>query len=236
MRRAPRVVLASYIISATNMGHPAPTYQNAVHAAGGLGFLCGPILTEEEAEQVYQEYDGLILTGGMDIGAEFLGEPAHEKVIPVPRERDVTEFLLAKRFMEGTKPILAICRGEQLLNVAMGGTHDQHIFDRPEVVIEHQNPETRHEVRLVPGTLLSEIFPGKETLLVNSTHHQAVKDLAPCFTLNAMSPDGVIEAYSYGDRILGVQFHPEKLVTEGMLPVFEWFVAKCRKNPEKAES
>ncbi len=231
--KKPRIALASYILSDTNMGQPGATYQNAVYRSGGLGFMTGAVLTEEEAEQVYQEYDGLLLTGGMDIGAEFLGEALHEKAIPAAHDRDVTEFLLAKRFMAGTKPILAICRGEQVLNAAMGGTHDQHIFDRPEVRIDHQNKDTRHPVSIVPGTLLSAIFPGKTELLVNSTHHQAVKELAQVFTLNAVSPDGVIEGYSYGDRVLATQFHPEKLIDEGMQPIFDWFVGKCAKKSYK---
>ena len=145
-------------MSATNMGQPGATYQNAVYAAGGHGFMTGAVLTDQEAEQVYREYDGLILSGGMDINAEFLSEPAHERAIPSAYDRDVTEFLLAKRFMVGTKPILAICRGEQVLNAAMGGTHDQHIFDRPEVVIAHQNGETRHPVQVMPGTFLASLF------------------------------------------------------------------------------
>ena len=117
-----------------------------------------------------------------------------------------------------------------MLNVVLGGKHDQHIFDRPEVTIAHQNGETRHPVSVVPGTLLSKIFHGKTELIVNSTHHQAVKELAPGLLLNAVSPDGVIEGYSCGDRVLAVQFHPEKLISEGMKPIFDWFVGKCRET------
>ena len=225
-----RIAVASYTLGNTAMGQPSPTYQNAVYQAGGLAFLTGAVLTEEDAEEIYQNYDGLILSGGADINEEFLGVPLHEKALPASRERDITEFLLARRFMAGEKPILAICRGEQVLNVAMGGTHDQHIFDRPEVVIAHQNDATRHEVRVLPGTLLTSIFPGKETLTVNSTHHQAVKTLAPCFTLNAVSTDGVIESYSFGDRVLATQWHPERLLEEGMKPVFDWFIGKCEET------
>ena len=226
----PRIAIASYILPGPEKGRPAPTYQQAVYEAGGLGFLTGPVLTEADAEQIYQEYDGLILSGGADINAEFLNEAPHEKAMYSSRERDLTEFNLAKRFMAGTKPILAICRGTQILNVAMGGTHDQHIFDRPEVTIAHQNGETRHPVAVVPGTFLASLFPGQETLTVNSTHHQAVKTLAPVFELNAMSPDGVIEAYACGTRVLGVQWHPERLLQEGMKPLFDWFISACRET------
>ena len=126
----------------------------------------------------------------------------------------------------------AICRGEQTLNVAMGGTHCQHIFDRPEVHIEHQNKLTRHSVFLKPDTMLSAIFGGAHTLRVNSTHHQAVETLAPIFTLDALSEDGVIEAYEYGDRVLATQWHPERLLDEGMLPIWQWFIRRCNAKKE----
>ena len=228
MPKRVKIAVASYTMGNTMQGQPGPTYQNAVYAAGGMAFLTGAVLNEEDAEEVYQSFDGLILSGGADINAEYLHEEAHEKAFFASPERDRTEFLLAKRFIAGKKPILAICRGEQVLNVAMGGTHDQHIFDRPEVTIAHQNGETRHPVKMYPGTLLSEIFPGKETLTVNSTHHQAVKTLAPGLVLNAVSPDGVIEAYSFGDRVLATQWHPERLLEEDMKPIFDWFIEKCR--------
>ena len=224
----PRIAVASYILPGPEKGRPSPTYLDAVYQTGGLGFLTGPVLTDEDAEQIYQEYDGLILSGGADINAEFLNEAPHEKALYCSRERDLTEIRLAKRFMAGTKPVLAICRGTQILNVAMGGTHDQHIFDRPEVVIAHQNGETRHPVQVMPGTFLASLFPGQDTLIVNSTHHQAVKTLAPGLVLNAMSPDGVIEAYAYENRVLGVQWHPERLLEEGMRPVFEWLIHASR--------
>ena len=105
----------------------------------------------------------------------------------MPQERDDTGSSWPAPSWRGDKPILAICRGEQTLNVAMGGTHCQHIFDRPEVHIEHQNKLTRHSVFLKPDTMLSAIFGGAHTLRVNSTHHQAVETLAPIFTLDALS-------------------------------------------------
>ena len=227
-RRKPRIAVASYILPGPEKGRPSPTYLDAIYKTGGLGFLTGPVLTEADAEQIYQEYDGLVLSGGADINAEFLNEAPHEKALFSSRERDLTEILLAKRFMAGSKPILAICRGAQILNAAMGGTHDQHIFDRPEVTIAHQNGETRHPVKVLADTFLASLFPGQETLTVNSTHHQAVKELASGFELNAMSPDGVIEAYAGGSRVLGVQWHPERLLEEGMRPIFEWLIKACK--------
>ena len=83
-------------------------------------------------------------------------------------------------------------------------------------------------MRVVPGTLLHRIFGGADTLRVNSTHHQAVESLAPCFALAATSPDGVIEAYSAGDTVLATQWHPERLLDEGMMPIWDWFIGACR--------
>ena len=156
------------------------------------------------------------------------GCPRTRRPSPFPWTRDRTEIALARAFFAAGKPILAVCRGEQVLNVALGGTHCQHIFDRPEVTIAHQNKETRHEVRVVPGTLLHRIFGGADTLRVNSTHHQAVESLAPCFALAATSPDGVIEAYSAGETVLATQWHPERLLDEGMMPIWDWFIGACR--------
>ena len=220
-----KILIASYILGET--GGPAPTYQNAVAKAGGLGFLSGPVLTEEDALATADAFDGLVLAGGADINARFLGAPAHEKAHFSPIERDITEMNLARAFLQKEKPILAICRGEQLLNVVLGGTHDQHIFDREEVVIRHADPETRHPVSLVQGTLLSSLFPGKSEIIVNSTHHQGVKTLAPGLQLNAVSPDGVIEGYERGNRLLAVQFHPERLPDEVQLPIFSWLIRVC---------
>ena len=219
-----KILVASYVTGEDGAGGPAATYQDAVYAAGGLGFLSGPVLTEEEAAELVPLFDGLVLAGGGDINAEFLVEAPHPKAHYSPRERDITEFNLASAFLSAGKPILAICRGEQVLNVALGGTHDQHIFDRPEVAIRHADPATRHEVTILPGTLLSSVFPGEEKLTVNSTHHQAVKELAPGLTLNALSPDGVIEGYQFNEQALAVQFHPERLPDEIRLPIFRWLI------------
>ena len=207
---------------------PGVNYCNAVERAGGRPLYVCRTLDKEDVDFVLQRFDGLLLTGGGDLCPETLGCPAHEKAEPVPLDRDRTEVALARAFFAAGKPILAVCRGEQVLNVALGGTHCQHIFDRPEVTIAHQNKETRHEVRVVPGTLLHRIFGGADTLRVNSTHHQAVESLAPCFSLAATSPDGVIEAYSAGETVLATQWHPERLLDEGMMPIWDWFIGACR--------
>ena len=226
----PNIAIASLIYG--DPAAPGENYINAVLRAGGRPFMISNVDSAEEAQYIYDHFDGLLLTGGCDLTGKTLGVPAHPEAECVPQERDDTEILLARTFMAGDKPILAICRGEQTLNVAMGGTHCQHIFDRPEVHIEHQNKLTRHSVFLKPDTMLSAIFGGAHTLRVNSTHHQAVETLAPIFTLDALSEDGVIEAYEYGDRVLATQWHPERLLDEGMLPIWQWFIRRCNAKKE----
>ena len=120
--------------------------------------------------------------------------------------------------------MLGICRGAQVLNVALGGDLCQHVFDLPSVQIQHQDKDTRHRVRLVPESLLSSIFGHVPELTVNSTHHQAVQRPGDGLTISALSTDGVIEAVEMGDRVLGVQWHPERMLEEGMEPIFRWFL------------
>jgi putative glutamine amidotransferase len=225
----PNIAIASLIYG--DEYPPGANYLNAVIRAGGRPFLLGAT-SAQDAPYILDHFDGLLLTGGGDLRAETLGCPAHPKTEPVPPERDETELLLARAFAASRKPILAICRGEQVLNVAMGGTHCQHIFDRPEVVVAHQNRETRHSVNVVPGTLLHRIFGGAATLRVNSTHHQAVEALSDFFTLSAVSEDGVVEAYEHGGRILATQWHPERLLDEGMMPIWDWFIDACTKKED----
>ncbi|MGI5883669.1 MAG: gamma-glutamyl-gamma-aminobutyrate hydrolase family protein [Candidatus Spyradocola sp.] len=224
--KKPLIAIASLIYG--DEFPPGTNYSNAVERAGGRPLFVCRALEQEDVDFVLQHFDGLLLTGGGDLCPETLGCPAHEKTEPVPLDRDRTEIALARAFFAAGKPILAICRGEQVLNVAMGGTHCQHIFDRPQVHLAHQNRETRHEVQVVPGTHLQRIFGGASVLRVNSTHHQAVETLAPCFTLAATSPDGVIEAYEAGENVLATQWHPERLLDEGMMPIWDWFVGTCR--------
>jgi putative glutamine amidotransferase len=128
-------------------------------------------------------------------------------------------------------PILGICRGAQVLNVAFGGTLYQDIPSQlPDTFINHRvgaRNEVMHSVRITEGTILHSILG--ETAGVNTSHHQAVKDVAPGFVISAVSEDGVVEAIEKSDAecIIGVQFHPEAFVAEGndsLLPIFNYFI------------
>jgi len=148
------------------------------------------------------------------------------------------ELLLARRAVSDDLPLLAICRGHQVLNVALGGTLYQDIVTQIPRALRHNfHPEypynhLGHEVRIEPGTHLSDIL-GAGRLGVNSFHHQSAKDVARDFRVTASAPDGVVEAIEARDKryVIGVQWHPEELVADDprMKHLFEAFVSEARK-------
>ncbi len=190
---------------------------------------------EEEAVNAYLNLiHGLVVTGGdFDVPPEMYGETTtHAKVTVKPR-RSRFEAAITKGAMERGIPILGICGGEQLLNVLLGGTLIQHIPDAVKNPLAHEQPNPRHEVghevRLVKNTLLHRIV-GKETIMVNSAHHQAVAKPAPGAVVNAAAPDGVIEGIEWPDHpfFLGVQWHPEFTITEADDAIIAAFVHAAR--------
>lgn len=202
----------------------ADAYVRAVAAAGGLPLLIPNLDGERHAGAVLAAVDGLLLTGGVDV------DPAHYGDLPAPRlgrvspERDALEIPLVRAALEAGMPVLAVCRGLQVLNVAAGGSLIQDIAGEVPRAIKHYQQAPRwhatHPVEIVPGTRLSELL-GACTVQVNSFHHQAVDRVAPGFTVNAWSPDGLIEGIELPDPerfVVGVQWHPETLWER--VPVF----------------
>ncbi|MCG8619013.1 MAG: gamma-glutamyl-gamma-aminobutyrate hydrolase family protein, partial [Desulfobacterales bacterium] len=158
------------------------------------------------------------LTGGNeDVSPLLYGENPVKEVTCISQERDNFEISLVRRAFDRKMPVLAICRGMQLMNVAMGGSLYQDVFSQVPGCLGHY-PESQpvdtlyHEVRLEKDSMVSKVF-GAETIRVNSFHHQAVKTLADGFKPTAYSADGIVEAMEYqGDvRAIGVQWHPEDL-------------------------
>lgn len=189
-------------------------YVRAVEKAGGLAVVLAPGRPEDAAD-LLSKLDGLLLTGGADVDPVLYGEEAHETVTRVIPERDAFEIALCREALGRDQPLLAICRGHQVLNVAMGGTLIQDIPSQVSGAFDHdpdrERWETAHEVRILPRTRLREIL-GAETIAVNSFHHQAVRDLGEGLVVSAASTvDGVIEGIEAPDRRLavGVQWHPE---------------------------
>ena len=168
---------------------------------------------------VAAELDGLILTGGTDIAPERYGEERHPKVKEIGPERDAFEIALLTEAIALDLPVLAICRGCQVLNVALGGRLLQHIEDRSHVADYRSEgyPSQWHAVRLAPGSRLRELY-GADEIETNSRHHQAVlpETVAPGLTIAGTSRDGIVEAVE-GRRqrwLVGVQWHPERLEPE----------------------
>jgi putative glutamine amidotransferase len=156
---------------------------------------------------------GLLLTGGVDIDPALYGEAPAPETQPPERARDEFELALLRRALEDDLPVLAICRGHQLLNVCFGGRLLQHVESGAHAADAETHASRFHEVAISPATKLRAIYDA-ERLQVNSRHHQAVTAdrLAPGLTLAAMSPDGLIEAVeSAANRwVVGVQWHPER--------------------------
>ena len=207
------------------------SYVNAVRLAGGIPFIL-PFLNEEaDIEEQVKHIDGLLLSGGQDVWPHHYGEEPEKGLGIVHIERDAYEMKLIKKAYQHNKPILGVCRGMQLLNVVFGGTLHQDVLQIPEYRMQHNQQtsdyEAFHTVQIEPNTKLYAILD-KESLLTNTFHHQAVKDIAPTFIANAFSKDGLIEGVEKVDHpfILGVQWHPETMVEKhpAMQKLFKAFV------------
>jgi putative glutamine amidotransferase len=171
------------------------------------------------------------LSGGQDVDPAHYNEACHPLLGEISPERDHFELNLLRTAHEQKKPILGICRGLQLMNVAFGGTLYQDISQRSESSVEHNvsmSGISLHHVELEPASILQTIF-GKDAMEINSFHHQAIKDLAPGFKVIAKAKDGLIEGIVKTDSswTLGVQWHPEVMLDSHpeMQKLFEAFVA-----------
>ena len=160
--------------------------------------------------------DGLVLQGGNDIAPESYGETPLRPEWSGDRIRDRYEIDLFETFVAAGKPVLGICRGCQLINVALGGTLYQDIPTQAPSSVRHlhlqQYDQQFHEMAIVPGTHLSALYPGVHTATINSIHHQAVKDLGRDLTVEARAqPDGLVEAIRWNgpSYVFGMQWHPE---------------------------
>jgi putative glutamine amidotransferase len=196
------------------------TYVNAVIRAGAAPLLIPHVADGALLRSLYNVLDGLLLTGGEDIDPVHFGETHHEKCGAICPERDETELALTRWAMEEDKPLLAICRGIQVLNVALGGSLYQDIQAQVPGAERHDwypgFPRDRrsHSLDIAPQTRLGQIS-GPTSLAVNSLHHQSVKDLAPGLVVVARAVDGIVEAVEAPDHpfAIGVQWHPEELAS-----------------------
>ncbi|MGH7392759.1 MAG: gamma-glutamyl-gamma-aminobutyrate hydrolase family protein [Candidatus Rokuibacteriota bacterium] len=199
--------------------HVNAAYLRAVQQAGGVPVALPPHLDAPSRDALWRRLDGLLLTGGGDLAPERFGEPPHAAVYDVAPERDALELTLTERALAGAVPVLAICRGIQVLNVALGGSLIQDLPTEVPGPVAHSQTAPReeptHDVKvMVEGTRLGAVVESAE-LSVNSFHHQAIKRLGRGLRAVAWAPDGVIEGVDMPDAralVIGVQWHPEDLV------------------------
>ncbi len=212
-------------------------YIRAVIMAGGTPVLIPVTGCDECIEDYIKLVDGIIFTGGVDLAPLYYGENPIKEVHSISAERDEYELKLFKKVYNAYIPILGVCRGMQLINVALNGTLYQDINAQLPNSLGHYPEDTRadvlyHSVKLEEDSIPFKIFKTHD-IKVNSTHHQSVKDLGKGLKASAYSQDGIIEAMESistdGQFILGVQWHPEALVVkyEEFLEMFKYFVKKC---------
>jgi len=198
-------------------------YVESIRRAGGEPVEVVP--GAETPEQILARVGGLMLTGGGDVDPSLYGDPPHATFEAAETGRDQFEIALSRAAVAGGVPFLAICRGMQVLNVAMGGTLVQDIPSQITGALDHSIREPRHhiahEVWISKGSKLSALLADHmedgETCHVNSRHHQAVKQVADGFVVTATSPDGVVEAMEMPDApfCIAVQWHPENFWRTG---------------------
>jgi putative glutamine amidotransferase len=196
-----------------------PSYTHAVEVIGGLPVIIPLDLTLDALQGIYRRLDGVLLPGGGDVAASAYGAPATPAIERQDEARDAAEFALCHWAVRDDKPLLAICRGIQVLNVALGGTLYSHIPDEFPTNLEHDRAflagraYLAHTVSVSPDSLLSKALGVAETR-VNSMHHQAVRQAADDLRVVARAADGLIEGVEHPRRrfVVGVQWHPEELV------------------------
>jgi len=210
----------------------ADAYVDAVTAAGGVPVLLPAGIPLTEARALRQHLSGILLSGGADVSPSRFGGYPHPRVYGVDEARDALEIELVHLAVQTGWPLLAICRGIQVFNVALSGTLFTHIADQLERPLEHDNGSTHprdylaHTVQVAAGSLLERILGAGETA-VNSMHHQGIEHLSPCLHPAAFSSDGLIEAVELPEHpfALGVQWHPECLPESAQTKaIFEAFV------------
>jgi len=203
-------------------------YFRAVTAEGGVPWMV-PLLDDdlETLRAIYDRVDGLLIPGGIDMDPATFGEPPHPALGRIDPPRDRVELTLARWAIDDGKPLFGLCRGLQVINVALGGTLYQDLAGQCAGSLKHDYYPTEgysrdypaHDIRISAGTRLRGLLGGPD-VRVNSMHHQAVKVLAPGLAASAMAPDGVIEAVEgqNGRFLIGVQWHPESMVeTDGRM-------------------
>jgi putative glutamine amidotransferase len=230
--------LATWVHPAEDLYTLAPDYLARLRQAGSHGAIVGHVETTDEAKLVLERFDGLILSGGNDVDPALYGEKNTESIEPdIRADRSDIAYLEAARALD--LPVLAVCRGLQVMNVAFGGTLHQDIWSthsnhppRSDSGDLHADADAfldnRHEVELTAGSLIAGLLQST-VISVNSLHHQAAATIGDGLVVTGRAGDGTIEVIEHPDgRILAVQWHPEWLTEMGQ-PLFDWLVAAARR-------
>jgi len=207
------------------------SYIRAVMQAGGLPILIPNILAEEDFLDLYSRLNGILFSGGGDVSLEYFNGSDHPRIGEVDESRDTTEITLMRTAVTDGKPVLGICRGAQVMNIAMGGTLYTHIHDQLTGALDHDYPGNLrktlvHPVNVDEISRSAEIF-GETLLHVNSLHHQGLRDIAPGVKATGYAPDGLVEVVEIPDHpyAVAVQWHPEWLTDQpAMQRLFKSFV------------
>ncbi len=211
-------------------------YLHAIQQAGGVPVALPPQLSAASLERIAKELGGLLLTGGGDVDPARFGEAPHPTVYEVAPARDTLETSAVQIALDRRLPVLAVCRGIQVLNVALGGSLYQDVGTDPGTELRHSQQEPRdqptHKVTVEPRSRLAKVL-GTDEIEVNSLHHQAVKALGRGLVAVAWAPDQIIEGVELADPsrfVLGVEWHPEELVghSEPARRLFAALVAAAR--------
>jgi putative glutamine amidotransferase len=216
-------------------------YSEGVVAGGGAPVQIPHGLDRGTLRAIFERMDGLLLSGGGDVDPVYYGETASDKVYGVDRERDEMELALVRWAVASGKPLLAICRGIQVMNVALGGSLYQDILADMPGAMRHAyfqeqgfpRDHPAHGVHLNPGSHLANLLDGDE-YTVNSLHHQGIKEPAPDLVPVGHAPDGLVEAVEVHGHpfAIGVQWHPEALAPKdpAMRRLFEALVSAARQE------
>lgn len=204
--------------------------------AGGLPVVLPNLVTKNDVSELLAGVDGILVTGGGDIDPTYFGEEPHRELGEVCPDRDTFEMMLVKEALLLDKPILAICRGCQVLNIAAGGDIYQDIYSQiDKELLQHyqQAPRTHasHYIHLKEDTIYKDLI-NEESIKVNSFHHQSVRKLGKGFVVSAVATDGTIEAFESQSHkfVIAVQWHPENLFRNNDIhskKLFEAFINAC---------
>ena len=241
MPRRPVIGIATQTLSAVPGERPpcwvmGRSYIEELRKAGAIPWII-PLVPHDRAtlQEIFSRLDGVFITGGVDVDPSHYGESKSPLCGETDPDRDAVEIALLRHALEGNLPILAVCRGIQILNVTCGGTLYQDVTAQVPAAMKHDYFPTReqpsrkylaHDINVKAGSRLGHIL-GDRVVPVNSMHHQAIKDLAPNLKPTAYAADGIIEAVeSLDDRyMIAVQWHPEELTetNPGMARLFSAF-------------